>query len=47
MEIGLFEVIRFCTLVMIKKTHYMYQGRMFNFFHDVLTNFSPKNVSYG
>ena len=45
MEIGLSEVIKFCTGKLIKRTHFMSPLKMINLFQDMMPNFSPKNVS--
>ena len=44
MEIGLSEVIKFCTRKLIKRTHFMSPLKMINLFQDMMPNFSPKNV---
>ena len=44
MEIGLSEVIRFCTRKLIKRTHFMSPLKIINLFQDMMPNFSPKNV---
>ena len=44
MEIGLSEVIKFCTRKLIKKTHFMSPLKMINLFPDMMPNLSPKNV---
>ena len=45
MEIGLSEVIKFCTRKLIKRTHFMSPLKMINLFQGMMPNFSPKNVS--
>ena len=51
MEIGLSEVIKFCTRKLIKRTHFTSPLKeMINLFQDMITfhdnfNFSPKNVA--
>ena len=44
MEIGLSEVIKFCTRKLIKRTHFMSPLKMINLFQDMMPNLSPKNV---
>ena len=44
MEIGLSEVIRFCTRKLIKRTHFMSPLKIINLFQDMMPNVSPKNV---
>ena len=44
MEIGLSEVIKFCTRKLIKRTHFMPLLKMINLFQDMMPNFSAKNV---
>ena len=44
MEIGLSEVIKFCTRKLIKRTHFTSPLKMINLFQDMMPNFSPKNV---
>ena len=39
MEIGLSEVIKFCTRKMLKKTHFMSPSKVISFFQDVVANF--------
>ena len=46
MEIGLSEVIKFCTIKLIKKTHFMSPLKMINLFQDMMPDFSPKNVGF-
>ena len=46
MEIGLSEVIKFCTRKLIKRTHFMSPLKMINLFHDIMPNPSPKNVGF-
>ena len=43
-EIGLSELIRFCTRKLIKRTHFMSPLKMINLFQDMMPNFSAKNV---
>ena len=43
MEIGLSEVIKFCTRKLIKRTHFMPLLKIINLFQD-MPNFSAKNV---
>ena len=45
MEIGLSEVIKFCTRKLIKRTHFISPLKMINLFQDMMPNFSPENVS--
>ena len=44
MEIGLTEVIKFCTKKLIQRTHFMSPLTMINLFQDMIPSFSPKNV---
>ena len=44
MEIGLSEVVKYCTRKLIKRTHSMSALNMINLFQDMMPNFSPKNV---
>ena len=44
MEIGLSEVIKFCTRKLIKGTHFMSPLKMIDLFQDMMPNFSPKTV---
>ena len=44
MEIGLSEVIKFCTRNLIKMTHFMSPLKMINLFQDMIPNFCPKAV---
>ena len=44
MEVGLSEVIKFCTGKLIKRTHFMSPLKMINLFQDMLPNVFPKNV---
>ena len=44
MEIGLSEVIKFCTRKLIKRTHFMSALKIINLFQDMMSNFSLKNV---
>ena len=44
MEIGLSDVIKFCTRKLIKRKHFMSPLKMINLFQDMMPNFSPKNV---
>ena len=44
MEIGLSEVIKFCTRKLIKGTHFMSPLKMINLFQDMMPNFPPKKV---
>ena len=42
MEIGLSEVVKFCTRKLIKRTHFMSPLEMINLFQDMMPNFSSK-----
>ena len=44
MEIGLSEVITFCTRKLIKRTHFIDPLKMINLFEDMMSNFPPKNM---
>ena len=41
MEIGLPEVIKFCTRKLIKRTHFMSPLKMIDLFQDMMPNFPP------
>ena len=43
MEIGLSEVIKFCTRKLIRRTH-MSPLKMINLFQDIMTNFFQKTM---
>lgn len=45
MEIRLFEVVKYSAREMIKWTHFMPQYKMRNLFQDIMTNYSPWNVT--
>ena len=42
MEIGVPEVIQFCTRKLIKRTHYMSPLKMINLLQGMMPNFFPK-----
>ena len=44
MEIGLSQVIKFCTRKLIMRTHFMSPLKIINLFQDMMPKFSPKNV---
>ena len=44
MEIGLSEVIKFCTRKLNKRAHFMSPLKMINLFQDMIPNFSATNV---
>ena len=44
MEIGLSEVIKFCTRKLIKRTHIMSPSKMIDLFQDIMTNFFQKTM---
>ena len=44
MEIGLSEVIKFCTRKLIKRKHIMSFVKMISQFEDMMPHFSPKNL---
>ena len=44
MEIGLSEVIKFCTRKLIKRTHFMSPLKMINRFQDMMPNISPQKM---
>ena len=44
MEIGLSEVIKFCTRKLIKRTHFLSSLKMINLFQNMMPNYFPKNL---
>ena len=46
MEIGLSEVIKFCTRKLIKRTHFIFPLKIINLFQDTMPNFSTYLNTY-
>ena len=44
MEIGLSEIIKFCTRKLIERTHFKTPLKVINLFQDMMPKFSPKTV---
>ena len=44
MEIGLSEIIKFCTRKLIERTHFKTPLKVINLFQDMIPNFSAKTV---